>query len=57
MTLLSVLAGGTIRGPHRPVDKSWWPATAQAAAQDARMKDAIRTLVERSLATTVPEML
>jgi hypothetical protein len=56
-TLQTILLGSTIPGPHREVDKSWWPATPQAAAQDARMRDAIRALVEQSLAVTVPEML
>lgn len=47
----------SIRGPHRDVDESWWPATPEAASGDARLKGAVRELVAKSLAMTMPEML
>lgn len=46
----------TIKGPHREVDQSWWPASAQAA-QNEKLKAATRTLVEQSLAMTVPNLV
>jgi hypothetical protein len=47
----------SIRGPHRDVDESWWPATPEAASGDARLKGAVRELVSKSLAMTMPELL
>jgi hypothetical protein len=44
-----------IKGPHRQVDPSWWPASDQAA-QNARLRDATLVLVEQSLAMTVPQL-
>lgn len=41
----------------RQVDKSWWPASAQAAVQSAQLKNATRALVEEGLAKTLPGML
>jgi hypothetical protein len=45
----------TIRGPHREVDETWWPTTN--AAQSTKLKDGIRTLVEQSLQTTLPQVV
>ncbi len=45
----------TINGPSREVDKSWWPQSD--AAQSAKLRDGIRSLVERSLDMTMPRIL
>jgi hypothetical protein len=46
-----------IHGPHREVDKSWWPEVAQSIAKDGRVKDATMALVEQSMTATVGELL
>jgi hypothetical protein len=45
----------TIRGPSREVDKSWWPQSD--AAQSTKLRDGIRSLVDRSLEVTMPLIL
>lgn len=45
-----------IKGPHRKLDQSWWPASPQAV-QNEKLKSATRALVEQSLAMTVPDLL
>jgi hypothetical protein len=45
----------TISGPSREVDKSWWPQSDPA--QSTRLRDGIRSLVERSLDVTMPLIL
>ncbi len=45
----------TFSGPSREVDKSWWPQSDPA--QSAKLKDGIRSLVERSLDVTMPRIL
>jgi len=45
----------TISGPAREVDKSWWPQSN--AAQSTKLRDGIRSLVERSLDVTMPRIL
>jgi hypothetical protein len=50
------LVGKVINGPHRTLDRSWWPANSQLA-QNEKLKSATRALVEQSLATTIPEMM
>jgi hypothetical protein len=45
----------TINGPSREVDKSWWPQSN--AAQSAKLRDGIRSLLERSLDVTMPRIL
>jgi hypothetical protein len=47
--------GDTIRGPFREVDATWWPQSD--AAQSARLRDGIRSLVEKSLDVTMPLIL
>jgi hypothetical protein len=44
-----------ISGPSREVDKSWWPQSN--AAQSAKLRDGIRSLLERSLDVTMPRIL
>jgi len=44
-----------IRGPHRGVDKSFWPDSPDVA-QNARLRDAIRELVGQSLEMTLSEL-
>lgn len=45
-----------IGGPHREVDKSFWPDPFGVAPQNAKLRDAIRELVGQSLETTLPEL-
>ena len=45
----------TFSGPSREVDKSWWPQSD--AAQSTKLRDGIRSLVERSLDVTMPRIL
>jgi hypothetical protein len=45
-----------IGGPHREVDQSFWPAPPDAAVQNAKLRDAVRELVGRSLDATLPEL-
>jgi hypothetical protein len=53
--LLSDLKGPGIKGPYRAVDNSWWPGSD--AAQSAKLRDSIRSLVERALDVTMPQVL
>jgi hypothetical protein len=39
------------------VDKTWWPTPPQAVAQDGRVKEAIRTLIDQGLAAKLPGLL
>jgi hypothetical protein len=48
--------GNFVSGPHRQLDRTWWPATPQGADND-KLKSAARTLLADSVAQTVPEML
>jgi hypothetical protein len=41
---------------YRQVDKSWWPASAQAAVQSTQLKNATRALVEEGVAKKLPGM-
>jgi len=50
------LMGKAINGPHRTLDRTWWPATPQAVHSD-KLKSATRALVEQSLATTIPQVM
>jgi hypothetical protein len=45
----------TISGPAREVDKSWWPQSDPA--QSTKLRDGIRSLVEKSLDVTMPLIL
>jgi len=45
-----------IRGPHRRVDESFWPESPRNAAQDARLREAIRELVSQGMDATLPEL-
>jgi hypothetical protein len=42
-------------GPHREVDRSWFPASS-SAAQNTRLRDATRELVEQGLEQSVPRL-
>lgn len=54
---LQVLSGTVLHGLHRQVDKTWWPTPPQAVAQDGRVKEAIRTLIDQGLAAKLPGLL
>jgi hypothetical protein len=43
-----------IRGPHREVDETWWPAAG--AAPSPMVRDAIRAMVEQSLEKPLSEL-
>jgi hypothetical protein len=45
-----------IGGPHREVDQSFWPVPSDAAAQNAKLRDAVRDLIGKSLDATLPEL-
>jgi hypothetical protein len=45
-----------IHGPHRLVDKSFWPESPDKAAQDARVREAILELVSQGMDTTLAEL-
>jgi hypothetical protein len=45
-----------IHGPHRQVDESFWPGSPDRAAQDAKLREAIRELVAQGLDATLPEL-
>jgi hypothetical protein len=47
---------GGINGPHRTLERSWWPATPQAVHND-KLKSATRALVEQSVAATIPRVM
>jgi hypothetical protein len=51
-----IMGAGGIDAMYRKVDKTWWPATSQAAAQSTQLKNATRTLIEEGLAKTMPGM-
>jgi hypothetical protein len=53
--LVSDFKGPGIGGPYRAVDNSWWPGSD--AAQSAKLRDSIRSLVERALDVTMPQVL
>jgi hypothetical protein len=44
-----------IRGPHREVDRSFWPDSSDVA-QNGKLRQAIRELVGQSMDLTLPEM-
>jgi hypothetical protein len=44
-----------IQGPHREVDKSFWPESSDVA-QNARLREATRELVGQSLEMTLPQL-
>ena len=46
-----------IQGPHRDVDKSFWPDPADVAQQNSKLREAKRDLVGQSLDKTLPELL
>jgi hypothetical protein len=46
---------GTPQLPFRSVDETWWPESN--AAQNAKLRDGARGLVEQSLDLTLPEFL
>jgi hypothetical protein len=46
-----------INAPHRKLDRTWWPATPQAAVQSEKLKSATRALVEEGLADAIPGLL
>jgi hypothetical protein len=45
-----------IRGPNRKVEDSWMPAAPSAAAQDTRLRDAVKELVEQGMAQALPRV-
>ena len=45
-----------IHGPHREVDESFWPVSPDVAAQNVKLRDAIRELVAQSLDATLAEL-
>lgn len=47
---------GALSAMYRSADDSWVPATPQAAAQSAQLKNTVRTLVEEGLAKKVGTM-
>jgi hypothetical protein len=50
------LVGKVINAPSRTLDRTWWPATPQAANNE-KLKAATRALVEQGLATGIPEVM
>jgi len=44
------------RGPHRQVDESFWPQSPSNAAQNARLREAIREPVGQGVDATLPEL-
>jgi hypothetical protein len=48
--------GGDVNIPQRALDRSWWPATAQAVHNE-KLKAATRTLLTDALARTIPEVM
>lgn len=48
--------GNVVNAPHRPLDRTWWPATPQAVNSE-KYKAAARALLTESVGATVPEML
>lgn len=52
----NMLLGNGIRGVSRHVDKSWWPEPPQAAAQNTRLRDAMRDMTVQGLAISIPKL-
>jgi hypothetical protein len=48
--------GNVVNGPHRRLDRTWWPATPQAVQSD-KYKAAARSLLTESVGATIPEMV
>jgi hypothetical protein len=46
-----------IRGPHKQLDKSLWPASPDEAAKSALMRDTARALLSASLDKSLPTLL
>ena len=46
----------TIGGPHREVDKSFWPESSDGVVQNAKLRDTIRELVGQTMDATLPEL-
>ena len=46
----------SIHGPHRQVDESFWPESPDTAAQNAKLREAIRELVSQGIDATLPEL-
>jgi hypothetical protein len=44
-----------LRGPHRQVDQSWWPASLEAASSQ-RLKGAVVELIDKSLPNTLQHL-
>jgi hypothetical protein len=44
-----------ISGPHRKLDKSWWPAPGQIA-QNAKLKQATLELIDQSMTAVIAEL-
>jgi len=56
-TFMETIMGAIpVHGPYRRVDRTWWPEPSQAA-QSAKLRDATRELVQKSLAATLPGVL
>jgi hypothetical protein len=53
--LISDFMGPAIHGPFRVVDQSWWPQSDPA--QSTKLRDGIRSLVEKGLDATMPDIL
>ena len=45
-----------IYGASRQVEKSWWPASPQAVAQNAQLRNATHALIEQALTVTLRNM-
>ena len=52
----ATLGGAVINAPTRKLDQTWWPATPQAVHND-KLRAATRTLVEQSVAATIPQVM
>src|SRR5262249_48798722 len=48
--------GNVVNAPHRRLDHTWWPATAQAVNNE-KYKAATRALLVDSVGATIPEMV
>src|SRR5262249_20587406 len=53
--LAGSFTGGLVYGPHRDVDKSFWPNPGDIA-KNTMLREAMRDLVQRSLDVTLPEL-
>jgi hypothetical protein len=45
-----------IRGPHRQVDKSFWPSSPDRAVQDAKLREVVRELVDQGMEGILAEL-